>query len=80
MIITYFTPIFYPVSVLSPRLQEIISYNPLTSYLECFRWAFSNNATATLNDWIYMGTTGIFAILFGTYVFKKFWPRTVAML
>ena len=80
MILTYFTPIFYPVSVLSPRLQEIISYNPLTSYLDCFRWAFSNNATATLNDWLYMGATGTFAILFGTYMFKKFWPRTVAML
>jgi hypothetical protein len=27
-----------------------------------------------------MGATGILAILFGTYMFKKFWPRTVAML
>jgi ABC-type polysaccharide/polyol phosphate export permease len=80
MIITYFTPIFYPISILSPRLQKIVSMNPLTSYLDCFRWAFSNNAIATLNDWLYMSATGILAILFGTYMFKKFWPRTVAML
>jgi ABC-type polysaccharide/polyol phosphate export permease len=80
MIITYFTPIFYPISILSPDLQKIISMNPLTSYLDCFRWAFSNNATATLNDWLYMSATGILSILVGTYVFKKFWPRTVAML
>jgi ABC-type polysaccharide/polyol phosphate export permease len=80
MILTYFTPIFYPISVLSPRLQKIIILNPLTSYLDCFRWAFSNNASATLSDWLYMGTTGTIAILFGTFVFRKFWPRTVAML
>ena len=80
MIITYFTPIFYPVNILDPRLQKLINLNPLTSYLDCFRWAFSNNATATLSDWIYMSATGSIALFFGIYVFKKFWPRTVAML
>ena len=80
LILTYLTPIFYPISVLSERMQRIVSFNPLTSYLDCFRWAFSNNAVATLNDWLYMGATGILAIFFGTYMFKKFWPRTVAML
>jgi ABC-type polysaccharide/polyol phosphate export permease len=80
MMVTYLTPIFYPIGILNPRLQSIVNLNPLTSYLDCFRWAFSNNATATLNDWLYMGATGILAILFGTYMFKKFWPRTVAML
>ena len=80
MILMYLTPIFYPISIMNSTMQTIISWNPLTSYLEIFRWAFSNNATATLNDWLYMGATGILAILFGTYMFKKFWPRTVAML
>jgi ABC-type polysaccharide/polyol phosphate export permease len=80
LILTYLTPIFYPISILNERMQSIVKLNPLTSFLDCFRWAFSNNAVATLNDWLYMGATGIFAILFGTYMFKKFWPRTVAML
>jgi ABC-type polysaccharide/polyol phosphate export permease len=80
MILTYFTPIFYPISVLSPRLQDVIVLNPLTSYLNCFRWAFSNNAAATIYDWLYMGATGTLAIIIGTFVFRKFWPRTVAML
>jgi len=80
MVLTYLTPIFYPVSILSERMQSIVNLNPLTSYLDCFRWAFSNNASATLNDWLYMSATGILSILFGSYIFKKFWPRTVAML
>lgn len=80
LILTYVTPIFYPISVLSERMQFIVNLNPLTSYLDCFRWAFSNNATATIYDWLYMSATGTFAMLVGTYIFKKYWPRTVAML
>ena len=80
LILTYVTPIFYPISVLSERMQSIVNLNPLTSSLDCFRWAFSSNADATIGDWLYMGTTGTFAMLIGSYIFKKYWPRTVAML
>jgi hypothetical protein len=48
MILMYLTPIFYPVSVMNSTMQSIIHWNPLTSYLDIFRWAFSNNATPTL--------------------------------
>jgi ABC-type polysaccharide/polyol phosphate export permease len=80
LILTYLTPIFYPISALSNEMQNIVRLNPLTSYLNCFRWAFSNNATVSLYDWLYMSATGILAMTFGTYIFRKFWPRTVAML
>ena len=80
MILMYLTPIFYPVTVMNSTMQTIIHWNPLTSYLDIFRWAFSNNATPTMFSWIYMSIWSIFAILMGTYVFKKYWPRTVAML
>jgi ABC-type polysaccharide/polyol phosphate export permease len=80
MILMYFTPVFYPISILSERLQKIIVLNPLTSYLDVFRWAFSNNAVVTLSDWIYMISTSLISIGIGTFVFKKYWPRTVAML
>jgi ABC-type polysaccharide/polyol phosphate export permease len=80
MILMYFTPVLYPLSVLSSRLQKVIQFNPLTSYLDVFRWAFSNNAVATAGDWIFMFSTSALSIIVGTFVFKKFWPRTVAML
>jgi len=80
MMLMYFTPVLYPLSILTPRLQRIIQFNPLTSYLDVFRWAFSNNATATLGDWIFMISTSLISICIGAFVFKKFWPRTVAML
>jgi len=80
MILMYLTPIFYPISIMNETMQNIIKWNPLTSYLDIFRWAFSNNASPTLFNWVYMGIWSTAAILLGTYVFKKYWPRTVAML
>jgi len=80
MILIYITPVFYPLSILGPRLQVIIQLNPLTSYLDIFRWAFSNNATVTWIDWVFMLSTSTLSILIGSRMFKKYWPRTVAML
>ncbi len=80
MILMYLTPVFYPISILSERLQSIVSYNPLSSYLDVFRWAFSNNASVSIFDWVYMISTSLISVLIGTYFFKKYWPRTVAML
>jgi ABC-2 type transport system permease protein len=80
MTLMYFTPVFYPISILSEKLQTIISFNPLTSYLDVFRWAFSDNASASLFDWGYMISTSLVSILIGTLVFRRYWPRTVAML
>ena len=78
--LTYITPLFYPISDLTPRMQKVVSLNPLTSFLDCFRWAFSNNATATFSDWLYIGFSGIALFVLGNIVFSKSWQRVVVML
>lgn len=80
MILIYITPVFYPLSILGPRLQIIIQLNPLTSYLDIFRWAFSNNSVVSWLDWVFMLSTSIISIWVGSKLFKKYWSRTVAML
>jgi ABC-type polysaccharide/polyol phosphate export permease len=80
LILIYLTPVFYPLSILSEQMQRIVGLNPLTSYLDVFRWGFSNNATATMGDFIYLSVTGVFVFILGSYVFKRYWPRTVSML
>jgi ABC-type polysaccharide/polyol phosphate export permease len=80
MFLTYLTPIFYPINILSERMQNIVNTNPFTSYLNCIRWAASNNSEATLTNWIVVVLTGLITPVIGTFVFRKFWPRTVAML
>ena len=80
MTLNYVTPIFYPISILGERMQKIVNLNPLTSYADCLRWAASNNGNATLLDWTVVILTGLISPIIGSLVFRKFWPRTVAML
>jgi ABC-type polysaccharide/polyol phosphate export permease len=80
MIALYITPVFYPISILSPEMQTLINANPITSYLEIFRWAFSNNASPTVLDWLYMFSSSLIIYFLGAFTFKRYWPRTVAML
>jgi ABC-2 type transport system permease protein len=80
MFLTYLTPIFYPINILSERMQNIVNTNPFTSYLNCIRWAASNNSEATLTNWVVVVLTGLITPIIGTIIFRKFWPRTVAML
>jgi ABC-type polysaccharide/polyol phosphate export permease len=80
LILLYLTPVFYPISILNERMQQIVTLNPLTSFLDVFRWSFSNNATATPADFIYLSLTGIIFFTLGNFIFKRYWPRTVSML
>jgi ABC-type polysaccharide/polyol phosphate export permease len=80
MVIMYLTPILYPISILSNSMQKIVNSNPLTSYLEIFRWAFSNNSSPTIYNWIYMVLSSLFVFVLGTSVFQKFWPKMIVML
>jgi len=80
LILLYLTPVFYPISILNEQMQQIVTLNPLTSFLDVFRWSFSNNATVTGADFAYLSLTGIIFFALGSYIFKKYWPRTVSML
>jgi ABC-type polysaccharide/polyol phosphate export permease len=80
LILIYLTPVFYPLSILSEQMQRLVNLNPLTSYLDIFRWSFSGNAIASVGDFIYLAVTGIFFFVIGNYIFKRYWPRTVSML
>jgi ABC-type polysaccharide/polyol phosphate export permease len=80
LILLYLTPVFYPISILNEGMQQIVNLNPLNSFLEVFRWSFSNNATATPADFIYLSLTGIIFFTLGNFIFKRYWPRTVSML
>jgi len=79
-VIMYLTPILYPISILSYSMQKIVTINPLTSYLEIFRWAFSNNSSPTIYNWIYMILSSLFVFALGTTIFQKFWPKMIVML
>ena len=80
LMLSALTPIFYPISILSEPVKFLVTLNPLTSFLDAFRWSFSNNATATWRDFLYITVISVFTFIFGNYFFKKHWSKTIAML
>ena len=80
LILVYLTPIFYPLGILNEQMQQIVTLNPLTSFLDAFRWAFSDNATATWRDFLYLAIVSITTFAIGNTFFKRRWSKTIAML
>lgn len=76
----YLSPIFYPIEILNDTMRQIVNVNPLTSFLDIFRFVFSNTGSASWADWVYMGTFSVVILFVGIRSFAKSWPRTVVML
>jgi ABC-type polysaccharide/polyol phosphate export permease len=80
LMLVYLTPVFYPIGILNAQMQQIVNLNPLTSFLDTFRWSFSNNSNATTGDFVYILVVSFLAFIFGSYFFSKRWSKTIAML
>lgn len=76
----YLSPIFYPKEILGETMLAVVNANPLTSFLDVFRYVFSNTGSASWADWAYMGGFSAFILIMGIKSFAKAWPRTVVMM
>ncbi len=76
----YLTPVFYPKDILSSNIRLIVSLNPLSSYLDIFRYVFANTGKATLFDWAYMFSSSTIVLLLGLFIFKKAWAKSAVMM
>ncbi len=76
----YLSPIFYPKEILNETMLRVVNANPLTSYLDVFRYVFSNTGSVSWADWVYMSVFSIVILFVGIRSFAKAWPRTVVMM
>jgi ABC-type polysaccharide/polyol phosphate export permease len=76
----YLTPVFYPKDILGEKVRLVVSLNPLSSYLDIFRYAFANTGRATTFDWIYMFSTSTLALFIGLAIFRRYWAKSVVMM
>ena len=79
-LMTYLTPVFYPKEILKPIVANVVSLNPITSYLDVFRFVFASTGTATIFDWFYMFGSAVVFFLLGIRIFAKQWPKSVVMM
>ena len=76
----YLSPIFYPKEILNDTMLVVVNANPLTSFLDVFRYVFSYTGSASWADWAYRGGFSAFVLIMGIRSFAKAWPRTVVMM
>jgi ABC-type polysaccharide/polyol phosphate export permease len=76
----YLTPIFYPKDILNEKVRLVVSLNPISSYLDIFRFVFANTGRATTFDWVYMFSSSIIVLIIGLAVFKRSWAKSVVMM
>jgi hypothetical protein len=76
----YLTPVFYPKDILGAPIKLIVSLNPLSSYLDIFRFVFASTGKATLFDWAYMFSSSSIVLILGLVIFKKAWANSVVMM
>jgi ABC-2 type transport system permease protein len=80
LLISYLTPTFYPLSIVPERFLLCVYANPLYSYLAVFRGLVYGGTAAPLWNWVVMLVTAAVAIVGGTWVFSRRWPKLAAML
>jgi ABC-type polysaccharide/polyol phosphate export permease len=73
MVLSYLTPIFYPIQILSGSIYTIVSLNPLTSWILTLRWIFLEESRVEIfNLFVVLGSSlGLF--LAGTMTLKYRW-------
>jgi lipopolysaccharide transport system permease protein len=70
-LLMYATPIIYPLSYTSGKLNKILSYNPLTPIIENFRYAFFGIGQLDIQGLIYTSVFSITVLILGVIIFNR---------
>ena len=67
----YATPVIYPLSTMSPKMQKLMSINPLTSVVETFKYGTMGVGTFTWASLTYSFVFMLVLLAVGVVVFNK---------
>jgi len=68
-LLKFATPVIYPMSLLSPRLQNVLWWNPLAPLIEAFRYAFLGEGQFRLDGLVYSGGFTVLVLTLGVILF-----------
>ena len=68
---TYATPIFYPIDILDPWMQNIMSFNPMYHYITYYRDIALWGNTPSIEANLLCACMGIVSMVIGLAIFKK---------
>lgn len=70
-LLMYATPVIYPTSSMSPKLQTIIQLNPMTSIVEAFRYAYLGAGTVDAGKLLYSAGFTLVIVVIGIIIFNR---------
>jgi len=70
-LLMYTTTVIYPLSSAPAKYKTMISLNPMTGIIECFRFAFLGQGQLTWNTLGYSTVFTLVALLLGILIFNK---------
>ncbi|MBA3362509.1 MAG: ABC transporter permease [Acidimicrobiia bacterium] len=80
ILLTYATPVFYPISIIPERFLSFVYANPLFSYLEVFRSLFYRGEIPPLWQWAMVVGSALVALGLGVWAFSRSWRNLVSSL
>ena len=79
-LLMYLTPVFYPYDSVSVKAQIILNLNPLTHFVNIFRFISIGYGKFSFWDWLICLTYALSFFSFGINRFNSLWSRTVSLL
>jgi lipopolysaccharide transport system permease protein len=70
-LLMYITPVIYPTSAIPHRFQVLIQFNPMSSVVEAFRYAYLGAGTVNLTQLAYSFGIMVVAIIIGVIIFNR---------
>ena len=70
-LLMYATPVIYPTSLLSPKLKQLMNFNPLTGIFECFRYGYLGAGKFEPLMLVYSFSLIFVILLIGVLIFNK---------
>ena len=70
-LLNYITPVFYPVSALSPRFRVVMRFNPMYQLISLLREIVFENSTPSIQHLLICFTCGILALVIGMRFFFR---------
>ena len=80
MLLTYVTPVFYPIEVLKGATKEVISWNPFTILLNSYRFTVMEYGEIDINRILALIIFSSILFLISTFSLYQSWPKMIARL
>ena len=79
-LVTYLTPMFWPISIIPVDQQWLLRFNPLFSYLEIFRGFMYRGEFAEWWAFVIMFGSALLMLVLGVWVFARSWRQMLGAL